>query len=60
MTMAFLAKNMGGVIQVVVAVSGGCTGPVLAIFIMGLFIPFSNPKVSWTGDWPGMNLVETN
>ena len=46
MAMAFLAKNMGGVLQIAIAVYGGCTGPVLAIFVLGLFIPFSNPKVS--------------
>ena len=45
MVMAFLAKNMGGVLQIAIGVYGGCTGPVLAIFILALFVPFSNPKV---------------
>ena len=45
MVMAFLAKNMGGVVQVTIGVAGGCTGPLLAIFTLALFVPFSNTKV---------------
>ncbi|XP_043205678.1 sodium-coupled monocarboxylate transporter 1-like [Amphibalanus amphitrite] len=49
MLMAFVAKNMGGVIQVATGVYGGCTGPILAMFVMGLFMPFTNPKGVTTG-----------
>ena len=45
MLMAFVAKNMGGVIQVATGVYGGCTGPILAMFVMALFLPFTNAKV---------------
>ena len=45
MLMAFLAKNMGGVLQIAIGVYGGCTGPILAMFVMALFVPFTNPKV---------------
>ncbi|XP_037078337.1 sodium-coupled monocarboxylate transporter 1-like [Pollicipes pollicipes] len=40
--MAFLAKNMGGVLQIAIGVYGGCTGPILGLFCMALFVPFSN------------------
>ena len=45
MIMAFVAKNMGGVIQVATGVYGGASGPILAMFVMALFMPFTNPKV---------------
>ena len=46
MIMAFVAKNMGGVIQVATGVYGGASGPILAMFVMALCVPFTNPKVS--------------
>ncbi|XP_043233659.1 sodium-coupled monocarboxylate transporter 2-like [Amphibalanus amphitrite] len=57
MLMAFLAKNMGGVLQIAIGVYGGCTGPVLAIFILALFVPFSNPKGLTVGLLVGLALA---
>lgn len=43
---AFLAGNLGGVLQTAVAVTSSVSGPLLAAFVMALFMPFTNAKVS--------------
>lgn len=43
--LAFLAGNLGGVLQAAIAVTSSVAGPLLAVFIMALFMPFTNSKV---------------
>lgn len=45
MGLAFLAGHMGGVLQAAIAVTSSVAGPMLACFIMALFLPFTNYKV---------------
>ncbi|XP_071518526.1 sodium-dependent multivitamin transporter-like [Panulirus ornatus] len=42
--LAFLAGNLGGVLQAAIAVTSSVAGPLLAVFIMALFMPFTNSK----------------
>ncbi|XP_042863380.1 sodium-coupled monocarboxylate transporter 1-like [Penaeus japonicus] len=42
MGLAFLAGHMGGVLQAAIAVTSSVAGPMLACFIMALFLPFTN------------------
>nr|XP_053635005.1 sodium-dependent multivitamin transporter-like [Cherax quadricarinatus] len=42
--LAFLAGNLGGVLQAAIAVISSVAGPLLAVFIMALFMPFTNSK----------------
>ncbi|ROT80073.1 sodium-dependent multivitamin transporter [Penaeus vannamei] len=44
MGLAFLAGHMGGVLQAAIAVTSSVAGPMLACFIMALFLPFTNYK----------------
>lgn len=55
--LAFLAGKMGGVLQVAVGVYGGCTGPILGLFCMALFVPFSNPTGATSGLVVGLILA---
>lgn len=47
MGLAFLAGHMGGVLQAAIAVTSSVAGPMLACFIMALFLPFTNYKVRY-------------
>lgn len=49
--LAFIAGSMGGVLQAAVAVTFAVAGPLMAAFIMAIFMPFTNAKVSI--DWVG-------
>ncbi|XP_063614505.1 sodium-dependent multivitamin transporter-like [Penaeus indicus] len=42
--LAFLAGNFGGLIQAAMALTSGVSGPMLAVFIMAIFLPFTNSK----------------
>ncbi|XP_069946548.1 sodium-dependent multivitamin transporter-like [Cherax quadricarinatus] len=42
--LAFLAGNLGGILQAAIAVTSSVDGPLLAVFIMALFMPFTNSK----------------
>ncbi|XP_045116541.1 sodium-dependent multivitamin transporter-like [Portunus trituberculatus] len=42
--LAFVAGSMGGVLQAAIAVTSSVAGPLLAVFIMALFMPFTNTK----------------
>ncbi|KAK3854698.1 hypothetical protein Pcinc_038840 [Petrolisthes cinctipes] len=41
--LAFSAGNLGGLIQMAHAFVGSVSGPLLSVFVMALFMPFSNP-----------------
>ncbi|KAK3878590.1 hypothetical protein Pcinc_016803 [Petrolisthes cinctipes] len=41
--LAFLAGNLGGLLQTAHAFVGSVSGPLLSVFVMALFMPFSNP-----------------
>ncbi|XP_042228143.1 sodium-dependent multivitamin transporter-like isoform X2 [Homarus americanus] len=44
--LAFLAGSMGGVLQAAIAVTFAVAGPLMAAFIMAIFMPFTNAKGS--------------
>ncbi|KAK3863994.1 hypothetical protein Pcinc_030258 [Petrolisthes cinctipes] len=44
--LAFIAGSMGGVLQAAVAVTFAVAGPLMAAFIMAIFMPFTNAKGS--------------
>nr|XP_045596123.1 sodium-dependent multivitamin transporter-like [Procambarus clarkii]XP_045596124.1 sodium-dependent multivitamin transporter-like [Procambarus clarkii]XP_045596125.1 sodium-dependent multivitamin transporter-like [Procambarus clarkii]XP_045596126.1 sodium-dependent multivitamin transporter-like [Procambarus clarkii]XP_045596127.1 sodium-dependent multivitamin transporter-like [Procambarus clarkii]XP_045596128.1 sodium-dependent multivitamin transporter-like [Procambarus clarkii] len=46
--LAFLAGNLGGVLQAAIAVTSSVAGPLLAVFLMALFMPFTNSKGACT------------
>ncbi|XP_069188022.1 sodium-dependent multivitamin transporter [Procambarus clarkii] len=46
--LAFLAGNLGGVLQAAIAVISSVAGPLLAVFLMALFMPFTNSKGACT------------
>ncbi|XP_042240978.1 sodium-dependent multivitamin transporter-like [Homarus americanus] len=41
---AFLAGSLGGVLQAAIVVTSSVGGPLLGVFIMALFMPFTNSK----------------
>nr|XP_045596122.1 sodium-dependent multivitamin transporter-like [Procambarus clarkii] len=45
---ALLAGNLGGVLQAGIAVNTAVAGPLLAVFLMALFLPFTNSKGACT------------
>lgn len=45
LALAFAAGSLGGVLQAAIAVTSSVAGPLLAVFIMALFMPFTNAKV---------------
>lgn len=51
--LAFIAGSMGGVLQAAVAVTFAVAGPLMAAFIMAIFMPFTNAKVSSIHGWIG-------
>lgn len=46
--LAFVAGSLGGVLQAAIAVTSSVAGPLLAVFIMALFMPFTNSKGACT------------
>ena len=47
MCLGFVASEIGGtVIQMTVTFSSACGGPTMAMFLLGVFFPFVNWKVS--------------
>lgn len=56
---AFMAGNLGGVLQTAIAVTNSVAGPLLAAFVMALFMPFTNAKVSCSCGEPTSQL-QTN
>ncbi|XP_042863379.1 sodium-coupled monocarboxylate transporter 1-like [Penaeus japonicus] len=42
--LAFLGDHLGGILQGTIAITSAVSGPILAVFIMGLFLPFVNSK----------------
>ena len=46
-SIAYLASVLGGsVIKMVLIFRGACGGPLLGVFLLGLFFPWSNTKVA--------------
>lgn len=43
--MAFMVGRFGTVLQAVYALSGSISGPLFALFVMGVFLPFVNSRV---------------
>nr|XP_019947839.1 PREDICTED: sodium-coupled monocarboxylate transporter 1-like [Paralichthys olivaceus] len=52
--MAALASIMGGIMQASVTVSGVLGGPLLGLFILGIFCPFANSKGGLSGLMTGL------
>jgi len=42
--LGFMVSKLGGVLQASLAINGALSGPVLGIFVMGIFLPFTNGK----------------
>lgn len=55
--LAFLAKNMGSVVPVAIAVYGGVSGPILGVFCLAVLVPFSNPAGATAGLVSGVVLA---
>ncbi|XP_037079489.1 sodium-coupled monocarboxylate transporter 1-like [Pollicipes pollicipes] len=49
MGMAFMASQLGGVLQAAATVTGAVSGPVFGVFTLGIFIPFANGKGAVAG-----------
>ena len=43
--MGFIASTLGGVLSVALIVNGAVTGPLLGVFVLGVFVPFVNKHV---------------
>lgn len=43
--MAFLAANFDGVLAASIVLNGSVAGPLLAVFLMGIVLPFTNKYV---------------
>lgn len=48
---AFLAQNMGGVLQASLTVFGVVGGPLFGLFTLGMMVPSVRQRVSVDGDW---------
>lgn len=44
--MAFLAGRIGSVLQAAISLAGCLVGPLLGLYIMAIFVPFANVRVS--------------
>jgi solute carrier family 5 (sodium-coupled monocarboxylate transporter), member 8/12 len=44
-TLSFLAKYMGAVLQSALTIFGVIGGPVMAVFTLGILLPYINQKV---------------
>lgn len=53
--MVFVVENLSGVMELQMALNGFATGPTLAIFTMGIYVPFANSDVS--KNWKSRNHV---
>ncbi|XP_037080771.1 sodium-coupled monocarboxylate transporter 1-like, partial [Pollicipes pollicipes] len=47
--MAFMASQLGGVLQASLSITGAVSGPVHGVFMLGIFVPFSNGKGAVAG-----------
>lgn len=45
--MAFIAGKIGSVLQAAISLAGCLVGPLLGIYIMAIFVPFANVRVSF-------------
>ena len=50
--MIFVVENLGGVLQVAISLSGITGGASFGLFILGMFFPWSNSKVSYVCSAP--------
>ena len=46
---AFMAKNLGGLVQASLTIGGVTAGPLLGVFIMGIFCPRVGAKQAGAG-----------
>ncbi|XP_037080770.1 sodium-coupled monocarboxylate transporter 1-like [Pollicipes pollicipes] len=47
--LAFMVSQLGGVLQAALAINGALSGPILGVFCLGIFVPFSNGKGAVVG-----------
>ncbi|KAF4533540.1 hypothetical protein B566_EDAN001025 [Ephemera danica] len=52
--MVFVVENLGGVLQVSGSLGGITTGPMLGIFVLGMFIPWANSLGTLVGGFSGL------
>ncbi|KAF0307765.1 Sodium-coupled monocarboxylate transporter 2 [Amphibalanus amphitrite] len=47
--LAFVASNLGGVLQATMSITSAFGGPLLGVFTLGIFVPFANGKGTLAG-----------
>ncbi|XP_069979346.1 sodium-coupled monocarboxylate transporter 1 isoform X1 [Penaeus vannamei] len=57
--LAFLGDHLGGILQGTIAITSAVSGPILAVFVMGLFLPFANSKLGAVGGGGTVSHCET-